>query len=84
MRQLYPALPVALAGFSFGTFVQAQLQQRLSEQGTPAQRLVLVGCAAGKWAMPKVPPDTILIHGELDDTIPLATCSTGRGRRICR
>jgi alpha/beta superfamily hydrolase len=72
MRQQYPKLPVALAGFSFGTFVQSQLQQRLSAQGTPAQRLVLVGCAAGKWAMPKVPADTILIHGELDVTIPLA------------
>ena len=71
MRQRYPALPVALAGFSFGTFVQAQLQQRLRAQGKPAQRLVLVGCAAGKWAMPEVPADTILIHGELDDTIPL-------------
>jgi alpha/beta superfamily hydrolase len=67
----YPNLPLALAGFSFGTFVQARLQQRLTEQGTPAERLVLVGCAAGKWSMPPVPADTILIHGELDDTIPL-------------
>lgn len=72
MRQQYPGLPVALAGFSFGTFVQAQLQQRLNAQGMPADRLVLVGSAAGKWAMPSVPANTILIHGELDDTIPLA------------
>ena len=72
MHQQYPTLPVALAGFSFGTFVQAQLQQRLIARGTPAERLVLVGCAAGKWAMPTVPANTILIHGELDDTIPLA------------
>lgn len=72
MRQQYPALPVALAGFSFGTFVQAQLQQRLTAQGTPAERLVLVGSAAGKWAMPDVPANTILIHGEQDDTIPLS------------
>jgi alpha/beta superfamily hydrolase len=71
MQQQYPNLPVALAGFSFGTFVQSQLQQRLIEQGTPAERLVLVGTAAGKWAMPQVPSNTILIHGELDDTIPL-------------
>jgi hypothetical protein len=33
-------------------------------QGTPAERLVLVGTAAGKWPMPSVPADTILIHGE--------------------
>jgi uncharacterized protein len=72
MQQQYPGLPVALAGFSFGTFVQSQLQQRLIEQGHPAERLVLVGTAAGKWAVPTVPANTILIHGELDDTIPLS------------
>jgi alpha/beta superfamily hydrolase len=72
MRQRYPGLPAALSGFSFGTFVQAQLQKRLQEQGEPAERLVLVGAAAGKWAMPDVPADTILIHGEQDDTIPLS------------
>ncbi|MFZ6649502.1 alpha/beta hydrolase [Undibacterium sp. TJN25] len=71
MRQQYPDLPLALSGFSFGTFVQAQLQQRLIAQGTPAERLALVGTAAGKWPMPQVPADSILIHGELDDTIPL-------------
>lgn len=71
MTQQYPGLPVALSGFSFGTFVQAQFQQRLIAEGRPAERLVLVGTAAGKWPMPPVPPDTILIHGELDDTITL-------------
>ncbi len=71
MQEQYPGLPVALSGFSFGTFVQAQLQQRLIAEGRPAERLVLVGTAAGKWAMPEVPQDTILIHGELDDTITL-------------
>lgn len=68
----WPDLPFALAGFSFGTFVQARLQQRLLQRGSRAQRLVLVGAAAGKWAMPAIPADTLLIHGELDDTIPLA------------
>jgi alpha/beta superfamily hydrolase len=71
MQEQYPGLPVALTGFSFGTFVQAQLQQRLAAAGRPAERLVLVGTAAGKWPMPEVPKDTILIHGELDDTITL-------------
>ncbi len=71
MQREYPGLPVALGGFSFGTFVQAQLQQRLIEQGQPAERLALIGCAAGKWPVPNVPADTILIHGELDETIPL-------------
>lgn len=72
MQEQYPGLPVALGGFSFGTFVQAQLQQRLVQEGRPAERLVLVGCAAGKWAMPDVPANTILIHGEEDETIPLS------------
>jgi uncharacterized protein len=71
MRARYPGLPLALSGFSFGTFVQSQLQQRLIAAGTPAERLVLVGSAAGKWAMPEIPANTILIHGELDETIPL-------------
>ncbi len=71
MQSRYPGLPVALSGFSFGTFVQAQLQQRLAAQGRPAERLVLIGCAAGKWPMPDVPADTIVIHGEVDDTITL-------------
>ncbi|HYD63036.1 MAG TPA: alpha/beta fold hydrolase [Noviherbaspirillum sp.] len=72
MQQQYPGLPVALGGFSFGTFVQSQLQQRLVANGTPAERLVLVGTAAGKWDVPPVPANTILIHGEHDDTIPLS------------
>lgn len=72
MRAQYPTLPLALGGFSFGTFVQAQLQQRLTTAGTPAERLVLVGTAAGKWAMPNVDANSILIHGELDETIPLS------------
>jgi hypothetical protein len=72
MQHHYPALPFALAGFSFGTFVQSQLHKRLEAQGAPAQGLVLVGAAPGKWPLPTVPADTILIHGELDETIPLA------------
>ncbi|MBC3920519.1 alpha/beta hydrolase [Undibacterium sp. CY18W] len=76
MRVRFPGLPLALAGFSFGTFVQARLQQRLQERpqesGQPAERLALVGAAAGKWDMPLIPANTILVHGELDDTIPLS------------
>jgi alpha/beta superfamily hydrolase len=67
----YPDLPVALTGFSFGTYVQTHLAQRLVAAGTPAERLVLVGAAAKKWEMASIPADTILIHGENDETIPL-------------
>jgi alpha/beta superfamily hydrolase len=71
VRTKFPGLPVALSGFSFGTFVMSQLHQRLAARGDAAERLVLVGAAAGKWAMADVPADSILIHGELDETIPL-------------
>ena len=72
MRISYPDLPLALSGFSFGTVVQAQLQQRLSGAGQAVERMVLVGTAAGKWVVPNVPENTILIHGELDETILLS------------
>ncbi len=72
MQREYPGLPLALAGFSFGTFVQSRLQRLLAAQHTPPQRLVFIGCAAGKWDLGEVPASTIVIHGELDDTIPLA------------
>lgn len=72
MKQQYPGLPVALAGFSFGTYVQACLQQRLADQGEPLPRMVLVSPTAGKWTPINVPADTILIQGEADDTILLS------------
>lgn len=66
----YPGLPVILAGFSFGTFVQSQLRERLGD-GLIA-RLVLVGPATAKWNFPTVPADTLVVHGEEDDVAPLA------------
>ena len=66
-----PAAPLALAGFSFGSFVAARAAQRLQGSAAPARHLVLVGAAAGKWPMPPVDPQTLVIHGELDETIVL-------------
>ncbi len=71
MQGLYPNVPFVLSGFSFGTFVQCRLQRSLASQNRPAERLVLVGSAPGKWDLGDVPSNTILIHGEQDDTIPL-------------
>ncbi len=65
------SMPFVLAGFSFGSYVNSNLAQRLINQGKSPYRLVLVGSAAGKWDMPNIPPNTIVIHGELDETIPL-------------
>ena len=64
--------PVLLAGFSFGGFVAAQLAQRLAAAGHAAQRLVLIGPATANFAVPAVAADTIVVHGEEDDTIPLS------------
>lgn len=61
------ALPVVLAGFSFGTFVQTRVAARI----TP-QRMVLVGPAVGRFPVGDVPADTIVIHGEVDEVVPLA------------
>ena len=65
-------LPIALAGFSFGSFVAARAARTLAARHRPARHLVLVGCAAGKWPMPEVRRDSLVIHGENDETIPLA------------
>jgi hypothetical protein len=71
-RPLAPGYARALAGFSFGSFVVAKAAGALAERGTPPQHLVLVGTAAGKWPVPRVSIAPLVIHGELDDTIPLA------------
>ncbi|MEF8730201.1 MAG: alpha/beta hydrolase [Accumulibacter sp.] len=74
----YGNLPVALAGFSFGAYVQTRVAEVLLELGRPAQRLVLVGTASGfvegarRYQTKAVPADTIVIHGSEDATVPLS------------
>jgi uncharacterized protein len=65
------ALPFMLGGFSFGAYVASQAAVRLADDAKP-QRLVLVGPSTVKQQMPAVPPDTVVIHGEADDVVPLA------------
>jgi alpha/beta superfamily hydrolase len=64
--------PVALAGFSFGSFVAAGAARALAQRGRRPLALVLVGAAVGKWPMPAVDAGSIVIHGEVDETIALA------------
>ncbi len=71
IKRQYPGLPVVLAGFSFGTYVQSRLQQKLAEQDQPPKQMVFVSATAGKWAVDSVPANTLLIHGELDEVVPL-------------
>ena len=56
-----------LAGFSFG----ASLAAKLAEKAKP-EWLVLVGVGLTRIMAPPVPPGTLVIHGESDDTVPLA------------
>ncbi|MCM1128472.1 MAG: alpha/beta hydrolase [Oxalobacter formigenes] len=72
MKKQYPGLPVVLGGYSFGTYVQSLLCRQLAEEGQPPERMVLVSATAGKWELGKVPANTLLIHGDADDVIPLA------------
>ena len=77
-KRRYGDLPVALAGFSFGAYVQTRVAKALIEAHHPAQRLVLVGTAAGhiegarQYETEAVANDTIVIHGSEDETVPLA------------
>jgi uncharacterized protein len=56
-----------LAGFSFG----ASLVAKLAEKEKPAW-LVLIGVGITRVMAPPVPAGTLVIHGENDDTVPLA------------
>ena len=56
-----------LAGFSFGAAMAAKLGAKVK-----SERMVLVGAAVTSFALPPVPAGTLVIHGELDVTIPLA------------
>ena len=59
--------PPVLAGFSFGSFVQTHLAQKVAPE-----RMVLVGVAVKRFDARPVPPNTLVIHGEVDETVPLA------------
>ena len=58
---------LALAGFSFGAGVQVLLAQRVK-----AEKLVLIGVAVTRFQLPPVAPGALVIHGEHDETVPLA------------
>ena len=76
VRELAPEGPLALAGFSFGAFVTAQALQALWGE-RDVRAVVLVGTAASRFAVPALPADahdrTLVIHGEQDDTVQLAS-----------
>jgi alpha/beta superfamily hydrolase len=70
-RPEFAALPFVLAGFSFGGYIAVTAANRLDAADRP-RRLVLVGPSTEKQPVGDVPADTLVIHGESDDVVPLA------------
>lgn len=64
--------PLVLAGFSFGAYVASQAAHRLKDTPQAAQRLVLVGPATSNFDVAPVAANTLVIHGEADEVVPLS------------
>jgi hypothetical protein len=67
----FGTLPLILSGFSFGGYVQARAAEIIHPQ-----KLVLIAPAVGRFAMPPVPDNTLLIHGEMDEVVALSEIFT--------
>ncbi|GAB3367821.1 MULTISPECIES: alpha/beta hydrolase [Giesbergeria] len=76
VEQVAPDGPIALAGFSFGSFVTSHALAALWPQRA-IEQIVLVGTATSRFQVAPIPPEahlrTLVIHGEHDDTVPLST-----------
>lgn len=74
-----PTGPLVLAGFSFGAFVTCQALAQLQALPTPRvpEKIILVGTATSRFQVAPVAPElhdrTLVVHGEHDDTVPLAS-----------
>jgi uncharacterized protein len=66
VRKRYGLGELVLAGFSFGSFVQTRVAKRVEANG-----MVLVGPAVNRFAAEAVRADTLIVHGEHDDVVPL-------------
>ena len=65
-KERYGDIPLLLAGFSFGSFVQTRVAKRIE-----CERMVLVGPAVNRFPAETVPANTLVIHGEHDEVVPL-------------
>ncbi len=67
LRNIYPKLPLILAGFSLGAAIVSQLASQV-----PHKKLILIAPAVTR--LDVLNPDitnTIVIHGEKDDVVPV-------------
>jgi len=67
MRARYGELPLMLAGFSFGAYVQTRVVRRVA-----SERLALIAPAVNRFDAEAVREDTLVVHGADDDVVPLA------------
>jgi alpha/beta superfamily hydrolase len=76
----YPSCPSIISGFSFGGYVATHVQQSiLNQKPEHSCHLVLIGAAIGKYEIDvptSVPSNTLVIHGEEDEIIPLSNVMT--------
>ncbi|MBU1361213.1 MAG: alpha/beta fold hydrolase [Gammaproteobacteria bacterium] len=76
INQTAPDGPLCIAGFSFGAFVASRAAEELWAT-REIRQFVLVGTAASRFSIASLPADvherTLVVHGELDDTVSLAS-----------
>ena len=60
-------MPLAVGGFSFGGYVASVAAQRTAD----VQRIVLIAPAVTNFPAAAVSQDSIVVHGENDDVVPL-------------
>ena len=76
VEQVAPSGPLAVAGFSFGSFVASHALTSLWPS-REVQKIVLVGTATQRFEVATLPEAaherTLVVHGEHDDTVSLAS-----------
>ena len=65
-QRTYGTGEIAVGGFSFGGFVAASAAAQLAPR-----HLVLAAPAVGRFPVGNVPENTLVVHGEEDDVVPL-------------
>ena len=75
IEHVAPHGALALAGFSFGSYVTSHVLTQL--QGRDIDKVVFVGTAAQRFTVAPIAPElhdkTLVVHGEADDTVSLAS-----------
>jgi alpha/beta superfamily hydrolase len=76
VEQVAPTGALAIAGFSFGSFVASHAIQSLWDK-RDIEKIVFVGTATERLAVADVPESlhdkTLVVHGEQDDTVSLVS-----------